>query len=76
MAWTTNIKELYLPINSGKDGEPSTPVAPAIRFIRLPEVMQLTFLRPSAVLALDGFPKHVQVGGSRSKAWIELEILQ
>jgi predicted DNA-binding transcriptional regulator AlpA len=74
--WTSDIEQVPLPTKvSNSTPEPSTPITASIRFIRLPEVMELTSLCRSAVLALEGFPKPVPLGSSRARAWVFAEVL-
>ena len=74
--WPSEIEQVPLPIKvSQPTPDISTPVASAISFMRLPEVKQVTTLCRSAILALDGFPKPVQLSPSRVKVWVRAEVL-
>ena len=74
--WTSEIQQVPLPTQTiPVIAESSTAITPAIRFIRLPEVKQLTSLCRSAILAIDGFPKAVRLGPTRARAWIEFEVI-
>lgn len=74
--WPSEIEQIPLPTKTiPVIAESSTAITPAIRFIRLPEVKQLTSLCRSAILALPDFPKPVRLGTSRARAWIEFEVV-
>ena len=76
LMWPSEIEQVPLPAKTiPVITEPSTPVASAISFMRLPEVKQVTTLCRSAILALDGFPKPVQLSPSRVKVWVRAEVL-
>ena len=75
--WPSEIQDIPLSAKlTNTTPEPSLAVTPAMRFIRLPEVMQLTSLCRSAILAIPGFPRPLKLGSTRAKAWVELEVVQ